>query len=111
MQIVTQVGDSARPKIAIAKKGLVKKDGRSVYELEIENNGERWIIPEVSLELFDAQGARLGLFHGSKQRIYPGTSIRQDLDLPGLKPGVYKGVIVIDGGGEDVFGARTEIEL
>ena len=111
VQIVTHIDSTGRSKVTLPKKELVKKDGKNVFMLEIKNSGERWIVPEVSLELFDANGSRAGLFHGHKMRVYPGTCIKQEIELPGVKPGKYTGRIVIDGGEEDVFGARTELKL
>ena len=111
VQVVTQVGATGRSKVALPKKELVKKDGKNVFELEIANSGQRWIVPEVSLELFNSKGGKAGLFHGRKMRVYPGTCVRQEIELPALPPGRYTGRIVVDGGEDDVFGARTEITL
>ncbi|MCX5787090.1 MAG: hypothetical protein NTX64_01080 [Elusimicrobia bacterium] len=111
VQIVTQVGTGGKSNVTLPKKELVKKDGKSVFELEIKNSGQRWIVPEVSLELFDSRGAKAGLFHGRKMRVYPGTCVKQEIELPGVMPGKYTGRIVIDGGEDDVFGARTELKL
>ncbi|MDE2039905.1 MAG: hypothetical protein KGO96_09285 [Elusimicrobia bacterium] len=111
VQVVTHVGDTGAAKVNILREHVVRRSGKAFFELDLANDGQRWIIPDVSLELFDRSGARAGVFHGRKMRIYPGTSIRQDLDLTGVAPGRYKGLIMIDGGGEDVFGSRATITL
>lgn len=111
VQIVTHIGKTGKSKVGILKKELIKKDGRKVYGIDIENSGDRWIVPEISMELFDAHGARAGMLRGRKMRIFPGTSIHQELDVSGVAPGRYKGLIVIDGGDDGVFGARTELAL
>jgi hypothetical protein len=44
-------------------------------------------------------------------RIYPGTSIRQKIRLGSLEPGNYRALVILDGGGDQVFGAEYQLAL
>jgi len=111
VQMVTHIGDSGEIKIKVADKSLVYEEGKPFLRVDIENEGERWLRPEVWVELYDSKGKSFGQRKGRKKRIYPGTSIRQDLDLSELPAGRYKGLIVIDNGDDNLFGARAKFEL
>ena len=67
--------------------------------------------PDVYVELFNEQGASLGKFSGLKYRIYPGTSVRQLIDVSTVPKGTYKALIVVDAGGDDVFGAQYTLKF
>jgi len=111
VQLVTHLGDSGEIKVKVADKSLVYEEGKPFLRVDIENEGERWLRPEVWVELYDSKGKSFGQRRGQKKRIYPGTSIRQDLDLSELPAGKYKGLIVIDNGDDNLFGARAKFEL
>jgi hypothetical protein len=53
----------------------------------------------------------VGKFDGGKQRMYPGTSVRFTADLVGVQSSLYKALIIVDCGGEDVFGANVNLVL
>jgi hypothetical protein len=110
IQIVTHLGQGIQ-RLSILRKELIRKDKKKTLEVDIENTGEHWLVPEVAVELFDSKGIKAGHFKGRKMRIYPGTSIRQSIDLSGIAPDFYKGLIIIDNGDENIFGARTELQL
>ena len=82
-----------------------------MLQVDIENTGERWIVPEVSVQLFNHEGKQAGWFKARKKRIFPGTSIRHEFDLSKVPAGKYAGVIYVDGGDEAVFGARIKLKL
>ncbi len=86
------------------------KGGR-IFQVDIENTGETGIRPEVYLELFDPRGVSRGRFPGIKYRIYPGTSVRESIDVSAVTKGKYKALIVVDAGGEDIFGAQYDLEF
>ena len=77
--------------------------------VDIENNGDIGFRPDFYVELFNEKGTSIGKFFGSKYRMYPGTSVRQSINLTKVASGTYKILLVVDGGGEDVFGAQNTL--
>jgi hypothetical protein len=112
IQIATTIAKTGEKKIQIAGHKVIKKeDGKRILQVDIENTGEIAMRPDVYVELFDGQGNSLGKFPGVKYRIYPGTSVRQSIDISAVKQGEYKALIVIDAGGDDVFGVQYTLKF
>ena len=111
IQLVTDIGDTGTRKIQILDKSLIEKDGKRILQIDIKNIGERWLRPSVWAELYTAEGSPIGRFEGVRLRIYPGTSVRQRIDLTGLSTGLYKALIVIDNLDDSVFGAQYQLAL
>ena len=111
VQMVTHIGDTGARKVKILRKKLSREEGKKIYQIDIENTGQRWLRPQVWVELFDRKAVKVGRFEGVPMRIYPGTSIRQRIDLSGVPTGPYEALIVIDNGDESVFGARVKLKL
>ena len=90
---------------------LTKQDQDNVINVVIENTGERQLRPEVGLELFDENGNSSGVVKAEKRKTFPGTSIMVALNLKGIKPGKYTGVLVADCDEDHVFGTNISFEL
>ncbi|MDP7130672.1 MAG: hypothetical protein QF437_09295, partial [Planctomycetota bacterium] len=112
VQMVTHLGDQGKVKVKVLKKTVVDlEEGKKGLRVDISNTGERWVRPEVWVELYDTEGEEAGKFPGRQKRIFPGTSIRQIIDISALKPGKYQGIVVIDNKDDNVFGSRVKFEL
>lgn len=112
IQIVTHIPNTGSKKIKFVNVQVVTKEkGERILQVDIENTGEIGIRPDVYTELFDNKGKSLGKFSGNKYRIYPGTSVRQLIDISNVATGTYKAIIVVDAGGEDIFGANYTLKL
>ena len=112
IQLVTTIPKTGTKKIQFkSTKVINKEDGKRILEIEIENIGEIAMRPDVYVELFNEQGASLGKFPGIKYRIYPGTSVRQSIDVSSVAAGTYKALVVVDSGGEDVFGSQYTLKF
>lgn len=111
VQMVTNIGKGGEAKVAFKDRQLVKEDGRRLLKLDIENTGEKFLAPHVWAELFDAKGQSSGQIDGSTSRIYPGCSVRFEMDMTKLPAGSYKAVVVADNGDENVFGANYTLDL
>lgn len=111
IQMVTHIGDTGTRELKFADKQLIAEGEQRTLRLDLENTGERWLIPQVWAELYDEQGASLGRFEGGRVRIYPGCSVRYQIDLSEVPPGKYRALIVADNGDEYVFGAQYDLEL
>jgi hypothetical protein len=90
---------------------LAREKGGRVFQIDIKNTGDLGMRPEVYVELFNEQGVSLGKFSGVRYRIYPGTSVRQTIDMSEVPKGTYKALVVVDAGGDDVFGAQYTLKM
>ena len=86
-------------------------DGTPVFSVDVANEGTSMFRPEVHLRLFALDGTEFGTVEGTPYRLYPGTSVRQRLELPELEPGQYQALLILDGGGEHLFGAQYDLSL
>ncbi|MDB6056440.1 MAG: hypothetical protein JWO95_284 [Verrucomicrobiales bacterium] len=110
VQIVTEV-PGGRPNLKVAGRKLLKAEGRQTLQVDLENTGEKLLIPAVWAELFDAKGASIGKFQSNKARIYPGCSVRHLLDFSKAPKGDYTALLVMDGGGDQVMAAQYQLNL
>jgi hypothetical protein len=112
IQIATHVQGTGAGSVRFANSQLVVVEG-GVHQLvvDVANEGNRMIRPEVWAEVVDSNGASLGRLSGSTSRIYPGTSVRQTIPLGTLPSGQYSTLVVVDAGGDDVYGAEYEVEI
>lgn len=113
VQLATHVDESrAEANVEFSGVTLVAgEDGRTVFQADIVNTGSRMIRPEVYLRLFNAQGAEFGPFNGTLYRMYPGTSVRQRLELVDVPAGAYQAILIVDAGDDAVFGGQFELTL
>lgn len=87
------------------------EQGGRLLEVDLENRGERFTHSTLWVELYAEDGSAQGRRDGTASRIYPGTSVRQRIDLSDLAPGRYEALIVVDSGEENVVGAQYTLEL
>lgn len=112
IQVATHIAGTGTRAIEFKDpKVTTSEDGKRIFNVDIENTGTLGIRPDVSLELFNQQGISQGKFPGVKYRIYPGTSVRQTIDLSSVSPGSYKALVVVDAGGEDIYGAQYNLKF
>lgn len=107
VHVVTDIGATGQVRLTFAQPRLVKdREGNFVFQVDLVNDGERWLQPAVWLELYDQRGASVGRFEGLYRRLYPGSSGRQRIPLGRLTPGSYQALLVADNGDAQVFAAR-----
>ena len=111
IQIATTIANTGTKKIEFMGVAIDTTGGKRSLRIDIKNTGEIGMRPDVTLQLFDLQGAPLGKFAGVKYRIYPGTSVRQLIDVGKITKGTYKALVVVDAGGEDVYGAQYTLKF
>ncbi len=111
IQIVTNIGDSGTRRMEFRDKKLIKQDGKTILQMDIENTGQRWLFPSVWVEIYAEGGKAMGRFDGDKKRIYPGCSVRQKIELTDIPAGQYQALVVADNGDDYVFGARYNFEI
>lgn len=111
VQLATHIGEGA-PVVQFEGVRLSTDDAGTVtFSADILNTGTGMIRPDVYVRLFDSSGSESGPFDGVRFRIYPGTSVRQRITLEGVPPGDYSALLIVDGGGDDVFGGQYELTL
>lgn len=112
VQCITHIGSTGQSDLEITGAKLVA-DSVNVKELQLDvkNDGNRWAVPIVWAELFDTNGKTAGKFECEKKRVFPGTSVRFKIKLNDELKGSYKALIVLDTGGEDVIGAKYDLEF
>jgi len=111
IQIATNIGDSGVNNLEFVEAKLDRIDGQKVGSVALINNGERLLIPEVSIELFDAEGQSVRVIKTPRKKIYPGTSARFLLALEDLPKGEYEAVVLADCSEADVFGLNLSLSL
>jgi hypothetical protein len=112
VQCVTNIRDTGQPQIKFTGSQLVAADGnRHELQVDVENTGDRWIVPSPYLELFDLHGQAAGRFSCGEKRIFPGTSVRFRLDLGATPSGHYKALVVLDNSQQQLYGARYDLDF
>lgn len=87
------------------------EDGAKVLEVDVRNDGDRFAHSTMWIELYGTDGAAHGRRDGAAYRLYPTTSVRQQVDLSDLAPGAYEVLVIVDVGGDQVVGAQYALEL
>ena len=77
----------------------------------VENTGECILKPEMSVEVFDADGNSLGIFKADRRKTFPGTSIKSSIVLEGIKPGTYTAILVAECDEEHIYGTNISLEI
>jgi hypothetical protein len=111
VQIITEIGETGKGEVAFRDVQLVDESGKRILSVDLENTGERWLQTNMWLELRDAQGRSSGRFLAPRARTFPGTSVRNRIDVSSAAPGKYQALLVADGGHNDLFGAQVELDI
>ena len=110
--VIVNVGDSGERRLTFTDPQLLRtKEERVVFRVFIENQGERLLHPDIWLELYDDQGRKVGSFSAGKRRVLPGASRTAEFDLSDVPPGDYLALVLVDDGGDAVFGARYSLRF
>jgi len=111
VQIVTHFGDSGSRSLKFLDTELLQTKEGKTLQVDIENNGERWLRPYSYVEVYTEKGEPSGKIEGDRWRIFPGTSVRYKFDVSSLKAGVYNALIVFDNKDASVFGAQYKLNI
>lgn len=105
IQVVTEMANKGTGSLKFLPPTLLKEGKQIFLAVDIVNNGEHYIAPDVSIELFDDKGKSVKVIPAPKRGLYPTTSSRFRLDLEGVPSGkTYQAMIVAAGQNSDVFG-------
>ncbi len=111
IQVVSNVGTGATRELKFSSIRLLQEADKRVLAVEMENTGEQMLIGKPWTELYDSGGRLVTRLDGEPKRMYPGASGRFTMDLVGLQEVTYKALVVVDCGGDDVFGASVKLVL
>jgi hypothetical protein len=111
IQFVTEIGDTGYADIGFEQPSLNIEGGAGELTVDVVNTGTVWLRPSFSCTLFDLTGAELAVIDGGEKRLYPTTSTRVIFELPALDPGRYRALVLVDGSGENLFGANYTLEI
>jgi hypothetical protein len=111
IQIVTEIGESGTRSLQVKDRRIVLGEGKRALQLDIANDGERLLMPMMTVELFDRQRVSIGRFDAGRARIFPMCSVRARIDLTGVPPGTYAAMMLLDSGDAQVTGAQYDLEI
>jgi len=111
VQIVTHFGETGTRSLKFLRTDLLQVKSQKTLQVDIENNGERWLRPFSYVEIYNEKGALAGKIEGERQRIFPRTSARFKFNVSSLKQGVYNALIVFDNKDASVFGAQYKLDF
>jgi hypothetical protein len=106
VQVVTEMANKGVGSLKFLEPTLVKGEDKQLFlAIDLINEGDHYIAPEVSIELYDETGTSVKKITAPKKGLYPTTSTRFKLDLEGLpSKKTYTAMIVAAGADDDVFG-------
>jgi len=105
IQIVTEITNTGKGKLEFLEPSLIKEGDHLFLAVDIINTGDHYIVPDVSMELFNDAGESVKVIMAAKKGLFPATSARYRFDLEGIESEkTYHTVIVAAGEGDDVFG-------
>jgi len=111
VQVATTIGSTGTVKLKFAGMRLAAEGGKRNLQVDVENTGERTYRATTWVDLYDAKGGYVGQYQGGDRRLYPGTSVRFSIDLAGVADATYKALVLVDCGGDNVFGANVNLVL
>ena len=111
VQIITHIGDTGTKKIKFLKTEILKEKESRILQVDVENEGEILLRPQLWTELYAADGTSMGRFQGEQYRIYPNTSKRFRIDITKVPTGTYKALVVADCGENDLFGIQYTLKF
>ena len=111
IQIATRIQDTGVGMLKFLDSKLLKEQENIILKVDVENIGEIFLRPSLSVELFDENGLQLDKSEGGRFRTFPGTSVRFKVDLGRVTEGTYKALVVADCGGNNIFGATYDLKI
>ncbi len=107
VQLITNIGEG----VGLLKFTQVdyQKESKQVH-LEVTNEGTKLQKPELMIQVYDTNDDLVTEVKVKAQKIYPGYCKMFSVPLELEEGKIYKGVIIADSGGEDVFGLNVSLD-
>lgn len=106
VQLVTEMTNKGTGTLKFLEPTLIRTDDKKLFlAIDLINQGDHYISPEITMELYDEAGTLVKTITAPKKGLFPTTSTRFKLDLEGLpSKKTYTAMIVAAGSENDVFG-------
>lgn len=105
VQLVNECTNKGKGSLEFLPPTLIKEESKLFLAVDISNNGDHYIAPDLTMELYDENGVLVKTITALKKGLFPSTSLRFKLDLEGVpSKKTYKAMIVAAGQEDDVFG-------
>ncbi|NQV72681.1 hypothetical protein HQ496_06130 [bacterium] len=112
VQVATHIEGTGSAQLEIKDTAFTKsEDGVASLRLDIYNNGDKMVRPDMWVELYDQSGNAVGKRDGLNNRLYPGTSVQQNIKLGKLDAGTYRALVIMDAGSDEVFAAEFNLNI
>lgn len=110
VQVATHLPTTGARRVRLTRQGfLTDSTGARVFDVVVENTGERAYRPNLWVELYDARGALRKRVEQQRGLLYPGTSLQQRFSFGALPAGVYKALVFADTGDDTVSAAQYKL--
>jgi len=112
VQIVTHIGDSGEKNLKVLNKRLTRDENNNyIFLLELQNTGERWLLPRISLELYNETGILVKKITGEKVRLYPETSVSYRINLGDITEDKYQAFVLINNEIDSIWGGVYNLNI
>jgi hypothetical protein len=111
IRMITHINDSGTVSPEVISANLMHEEDKLFLVLDIKNAGSRLLRINTWAELHNSLGEFSGKFEGDHLAIFPASSIRFKVDLTGIPPETYKALLVLDCGGDNVFGINYDLVI
>jgi hypothetical protein len=112
IQVVTHMSEHGARTVDLLRAGVVQQlNGSKLLQFDVINTGERAYRPKLSAEFYDENGQLAARFENTRGLIYPGSSVQQAYELPAMKSGSYKVLIIADTGADQLVAAQYRLQL
>ncbi len=108
--IVTNIGNGS-PSLKIIKKEFSTQENKKYLVVDVENTGNLFLNPKLTLKLFNKQGKNLITAETQKERLYPGSSSRYVVKAEDLPSGDYTAFILLDNGDGRLFNDTFAVSI
>lgn len=108
-QIVTNIGQGTA-KLDLVKVDWATNQEKPTLNIDVVNNGEVFLKPHLGLKIYDVEGKLVRNINGNEQKLLPETSTRFPVEIEGLAPASYAGLLLLRDG-DRYFGKRFAFEV
>lgn len=97
VQIRTHIGDDNAANLVFSEPKIDKDDkGERHFYIDIENKNIQYSSPALRLDVFDQKGNLVKKLEGKTRGLYPQAKKTFAVNMAGLKPGQYKGLVAAE---------------
>ncbi len=112
VQVATHIEGTGAAALEISNTEFTRNEQDEAFlKFTVANNGDKMVRPETWIEIYDLEGNTVGKKDGVNNRLYPSTSVLQNINLGKLQAGTYEALVIMDAGSDDVFAAKFTLNI